>query len=158
MEEAKKRSAREAGEKNPLDTIVGFQLRRAQLVTFNELIARLEKLELKPPQFAILKVLQTHPGINQTRAATLLAIKRTNFVVLMDGLEARGLAERRVSPNDRRDRPLFLTDAGADLMQKAGDIQARHEEELKQRLGGAEAMETFLALLHRLIDGSRHSA
>ncbi|MBI1621223.1 MarR family winged helix-turn-helix transcriptional regulator [Aquamicrobium zhengzhouense] len=148
------KSRKAAGEVNPLDRIVGFQLRRAQLKTFNELIRLFDKLDLKPPQFAVLKVLETHPGINQTRAAKMLAIKRTNFVTLVDGLEQRGLAERRVSAKDRRGRPLFLTEAGTKLMAKAGSIQAKHERDLMHRLGGAEELETFLRLLHRLIAGT----
>jgi len=143
-------AARAAAMSDPFETVIGFQLRRAQLLAFQELIERLNIVDLRPAQFALLSVLGSNPGVNQTVAAQILAIKRTNFVTLMDELERRGLAERRISARDRRGRPLHLTAKGKDLLNEAARIQAGHEEELRARLGGDAAAETLLRLLRSL--------
>jgi len=147
--------AARAAMRDPFETVIGFQLRRAQLQAFQELIERLGMVDLRPAQFALLSVLESNPGINQTVAARILAIKRTNFVTLMDGLERRGLAERRVSIRDRRGRPLHLTPKGVELLHEAARIQAQHEEELRTRLGGKAAAETLLRLLRSLAAPAR---
>jgi len=149
---------RAAAMRDPFETVIGFQLRRAQLQAFQELIERLGMVDLRPAQFALLSVLDSNPGINQTVAARILAIKRTNFVTLMDGLERRGLAERRVSIRDRRGRPLHLTPKGAELLREAARIQAQHEAELMGRLGGEAAAETLLRLLRSLAMSTREGS
>jgi DNA-binding MarR family transcriptional regulator len=52
------------------------------------------------------------------------------MVAFVDGLEARGLAERRVNPQDRRTRTLYLTDAGRELLGQAFALAAAYEQEL----------------------------
>jgi len=137
---------------NPLDRIIGYKLRRAQLVTFQEFIEFFSSVKLRPAEFALIMVLQDQPGLSQTDAAKMLGIKRANFVALLDALEQRDLAERRAVHGDRRARALHLTDKGKRLAAKAARMSASYEERLVSRLGGPEERDRFLAMLDRLME------
>ncbi|MGO4834689.1 MarR family winged helix-turn-helix transcriptional regulator, partial [Rhizobiaceae sp. 2RAB30] len=92
------------------------------------------------------------PGQKQSKIAEQLGIKRANFVALMDGLERRGLAERRKADSDRRSHSVHLTAEGVRFVKKMTAIWAQHEERLVERLGGPEEKERLIALLDRIID------
>ena len=80
---------------------LGYLMRRAQLWIFQDFIRTLAVLDIRPAQYSVLMVIEHNPGLTQSRASAALGIKRTNFVVLLDGLESRGLAERRPAASDR---------------------------------------------------------
>src|SRR2546425_5730556 len=63
-------------------------------------------------ELAILTVIAEGEPPSQLEAAQRLAIDRTTMVVLLDGLEAKGLVERRADPADRRRNIVVLTPAG----------------------------------------------
>jgi DNA-binding MarR family transcriptional regulator len=135
---------------NPLDNVIGYQLRRAQLLTFQEFIEYFARLKLRPAEFALITVLQNQPGLSQTEAAGMLGIKRTNFVALLDALERRGVAERRAVRGDRRSRAIHLTDNGRKLAAKANRVAAAYDDMLMDRLGGPAQRDRFLEMLGRL--------
>lgn len=139
-------------QKSPLDDWIGYCLRRAQMLTFAELIDRLAALDLRPAQFTFLKVVDATPGLSQSQAAGLLGIKNANFVVLVNALEKRGLVSRRVSAEDRRERGLSLTPAGEQVLAEANRMAGAYEAQLADRLGGQEARDRFLCLLKRVIE------
>lgn len=135
-----------------LDQIVGYKLRRAQLLVFQDFIESFARLELRPAEFSVLALIARTPGQKQTEIAGQLGIKRANFVALMDGLERRGLAERRKAVGDKRSHSLHLTPEGQRFAHRMSAIWAAHEQRLIDRLGGTEARDTLLALLDRLLD------
>ena len=92
---------------------------------FAELIAR---LDLTPPQAGLLRMLRRRPGGSQREFAGLLGMPPSRFVTLADGLEGRGLIERRVNPGDRRLHALFLTDEGARLLADLRTAAEEHEQ------------------------------
>jgi DNA-binding MarR family transcriptional regulator len=71
-----------------------------------------DRHDLVPLEFGVLANLYANPGIDQRTLAERLAIDRTNAGLLVDQLEASGLVERYLDPDDRRVRLLRLTDAG----------------------------------------------
>lgn len=146
--------AADARAANPLESVVGYKLRRAQLVTFQEFIEFFATLKLRPAEFALITVLQHQPGLSQTDAASMLGIKRANFVALLDSLEKRGFAERRTVRGDRRSRALHLTDAGRRLAVQATRIAASYDDMLVSRLGGPQERDRFLDMLDRLMERS----
>jgi len=135
---------------NPLDRVIGYKLRRAQLVVFQEFIDFFARVKLRPAEYALIAVLERHPGLSQTSAGNMLGIKRANFVALLDQLERRGLAERKIVHGDRRSRALHLTDKGRRLAARAEGIATAYDDMLVARLGGPEARDRFLAMLDRL--------
>jgi DNA-binding MarR family transcriptional regulator len=81
------------------------------------------------------------------------------MVGLLDGLEKRGLVERKVSPADRRQHMLLLTPKGEALLQRAAAVAAALEEELFGSLPD-EDKARFEALVERLeeTEGERGAA
>ncbi len=133
----------------PLGTMLFHALRRAQARVLDDLQMALGAEDLRPLPFAILVVLGRNPGLRQTQVGFALDIQRTNLVPLIDGLEQRGLAERRAVPGDRRARGLFLTKLGAEMLARLEARAAAHEARLAERLEPGERMR-LLALLRRL--------
>jgi len=134
---------------SPLADMVGYNLRRAQLSVFDELIRIFGEVDLRPAQFSVLLLLQHAPGLKQTDVAGALGIQRANFVVLFDGLERRGLARRNPTPNDRRSYALFLTPAGEEVLAHAKRLQAGLQAQLDARLGPG-GRQQLLKLLRQL--------
>lgn len=146
------KSARRDNEQaNPLSRVIGYRLRRAQLVTFQEFNEHFGRIKLRPAEYALLAVVKQQPGLSQTKAASMLGIKRANFVSLLDALERRGLAERRPVHGDRRSRAIHLTTKGLQLVEKADAIAYSYDMMLIKRLGGCEQRDKFLSMLDRLV-------
>ncbi len=133
-----------------MDGIVGYKLRRAQLSVFQDFIESFQEMKLRPAEFSVLTLIARQPGQKQSEIAEKLGIKRANFVALMDGIERRGLAERRKAENDKRSHSLHLTPQGREFVVQMAETWVAHEERVIERLGGADARDTLLALLDRL--------
>lgn len=133
-----------------MDAIVGYMLRRAQLAVFQDFIESFSKLKLRPAEFSVLAIIARQPGLKQSEIAERLGIKRANFVSLMDGLEQRGLAERRKSERDKRSHALHLTEPGRQFVNRMIDVWNRHEGRVIEQLGGPEGKEQLIGLLDRL--------
>lgn len=138
----------------PLEKMIGYKLRRAQLAVFQDFLTAFSNMRLRPAEFSVLALIAETPGRKQSEIAERLGIKRANFVALMDGLERRGLAERRKAESDRRSHSLHLTPEGRRFVHKMGAIWAKHEGRLIERLGGAEEKDRLLELLDRMFDDS----
>ncbi len=133
-----------------LDGIIGYRLRRAQITVFTEFAAAFRELSLRPADYSALVLIADNPGRRQADLALALGMQRANLVALIDGLQARGLVERRPIAADKRSNALFLTEAGEELTARARAAQDRFEAELVDRLGGASARDIVLALLARI--------
>ena len=80
-------------------------------------IAQLEPLGFHPREFGLMTVLAKRPGITQQDLAALARVDPSSMVAILDDLEKRGIAERRVDPEDRRRRSVHLTPKGKEQMQ-----------------------------------------
>lgn len=134
-----------------LASIIGYKLRRAQLAVFQDFIETFARMHLRPAEFSVLALIARTPGQKQTEIAEQLGIKRANFVALMDGLERRGLAERRKVAGDKRSHSLHLTEEGTRFVERMVAVWSEHEQRLVDRLGWAEARGKLLELLDRLL-------
>jgi DNA-binding MarR family transcriptional regulator len=135
----------------PLPELIGYVLRRAQLVVFQDFFLAFAPFDIRPAQFAVLTVIERNPGLTQSKVAEALGIKRTNFVGLLDALEARGLAERRTA-RDKRSYALYLTADGAALMRKLRPVLKAHESRMIARIGD-DGRDALIALLHEISGG-----
>jgi len=63
-------------------------------------------------------LLQLDVPLSQRELAHCLHYDASNITAIVDGLEQRGLVERRVDPGDRRVRRIMVTRAGADVLGK----------------------------------------
>jgi DNA-binding MarR family transcriptional regulator len=67
---------------------------------------------------------------NQLALAGYLGIDRTVMTYVIDDLAAAGLVERRVNPNDRRERRIAVTPKGSRLLQTMQRKVQRAESEI----------------------------
>jgi DNA-binding MarR family transcriptional regulator len=107
---------------------------------------RIGELDLTPPQTGLLRAVAQAPGSSQQALAELLGTPATRLVALVDGLEERGLVERRRNPADRRLHAVHLTDAGTALLRDIGRIAREHDDAVLASLGAEER-----ARLHELL-------
>jgi len=135
-----------------LPTRMGDALRRAQITVFEDFIARLAPEDIRPAQYSALKLIGLNPGARQTDVSAALGIQRSNFGPLFDGLEQRGLVERRRSQGDRRSLGLYLTDAGLAGIARLDVLVEAHEAKFARRIG-AQGRVTLQTLLHLVISG-----
>lgn len=138
----------------PMGSIIGYKLRRAQLHVFQDFLGAFAKMKLRPAEFSVLALIADRPGQTQSEIAARLGIKRANFVALMDGLEKRGLAERRNASTDRRSHSLHLTAEGRSFVRSMVKTWRRHEEGLIERLGGPAERDRLIELLDRMLEPS----
>ncbi|SRR6266536_1174540 len=123
----------------PLADRLGFLLKHAQIE-----LAALSEPALRPfgiigRELAVLSVLADGGSLSQHQAARRLAIDRTTMVALLDGLEDKGLVERRPHPGDRRRNVVELTPRGHQVMDQALRATRDAERRLLAPLGDAEA-------------------
>jgi len=136
----------------PLPELIGYVLRRAQLVVFQDFFQAFAPFNISPAQFSVLTVIERNPGLTQSQVAAALGIKRTNFVGLLDELERRALAERRQAARDKRSYALYLTGDGVALMRKLKPVLKAHETRMIARIGES-GRDRLVELLHEIVDG-----
>lgn len=132
-----------------LDDIVGYRLRRAQVVVYQDYVRTVGSLDIRPSQFAAMTIIGSNPGLSQTTLAATMGIDRSGAVILIDALEAKGLASRVPSPVDRRTYAIILTDKGHATLEELKRLVAEHDLRITSRLS-AEERTLLRDLLHRL--------
>jgi DNA-binding MarR family transcriptional regulator len=135
-----------------LPTLLGYQLRLAQLAVFKDFAASASDFDVSPGRFGMLVLIEANPGVTQTRLAEAVGLDRSTLVAVLDQLGERGLVERRRG-DDRRTNGLWLTRRGKSLVSRMKARIHSHEERLALRLSEAERR-TLLELLQRFAGGS----
>jgi len=133
----------------PLPELIGYVLRRAQLVVFQDFFKTFAPFDIRPAQFSVLNIIERNPGLTQSQVAEALGIKRTNFVGMLDALEARGLTERRPGARDKRSYALYLTAEGQALMRKLKPVLKAHEGRMIAKIG-EDGRDQLVGLLHKI--------
>jgi DNA-binding MarR family transcriptional regulator len=91
---------------------------------------RLEPLGLGPHHAGIFRILAQNPGVSQQDLAKTLGMHASRLVGILDGLELRGLLERRPSARDRRFHALHLTSDGQSALRRIGEAAREHHQAL----------------------------
>ena len=133
----------------PVDVSLLFN--QAAYALANRLTAALAELEISVRVYCVLAK-AAEGEHTQSELAKLAWMDKTTLVVTLDEMERRGLAERRVSPTDRRVRVIALTAAGQDVLARAETVVAGVYDDVLAGIAPAE-QETFLSVLTRLVDG-----
>jgi DNA-binding MarR family transcriptional regulator len=129
-----------------LPRLIGYRLRLAQQAVFRDFASSVG--ELSPGRVGMLMLIEANPGVPQGRLAEAVGLDRSTMVGLVDGLEARGLVERRRGA-DRRTNGLWLTRVGRSVVARLRRRIERHERRIASRLEPTER-EQLLALLDKL--------
>jgi DNA-binding MarR family transcriptional regulator len=111
---------------DPLDNVLGYQLRRASVIMMAALLERYERLGLRITEATIIRFVGANPGCNQSEIGRALGVKRTNMVPIVAGLESRQLIRR--TPADGRTNALFLTESGCEMLDRITTESQAHEQ------------------------------
>ena len=128
---------------------VGYHLRRAQTMVLEDVGHRMRTLGLKPRDFTVMSVISANPGINASRIAESLPMKRSNLSVLLVRLKRRGLVRRADGEDFSRIQSLHLSSEGSDLLEQARRLHREHLRFLESILG-RPAMAQLIRSLRKL--------
>ena len=128
-------------------------LHRVNFELQDQLERALEPLGIKVPHYAVLSVLAAGQRASQIDVGGQIRCDRNKMVVLVDELEARGLARRQANPADRRAKTVSLTDAGRVALHKALMLEQEVEARVLAPLKPAQR-EAFHELLRTLAETS----
>jgi DNA-binding MarR family transcriptional regulator len=111
--------------KDPLEDLLGYQLRRAAFVTVSVLAESFAELGLSSTEAIILRFVHANPGCTQADIGRAIGVQRTNMVPIVNGLIGNALLER--TPADGRSHSLYLTEQGTQFHRKVIKVGLEHE-------------------------------
>jgi len=129
----------------------GHLIRRAHQISWALFLAECADYNITPVQYAALVAIKERPGVDATRLSALIAFDRSTIGNVIERLEARGLLTRQAGAEDRRQKLLFLSGAGEQLLVAVMPLVARVQERILAPLTEAER-EIFVRLLDRLTE------
>jgi hypothetical protein len=132
-----------------LETLIGYNARRAALAIIEEFLEKMAVYGLKPVDFSVMSVIVHNPGVTSRQLCASLNILPPNLVSLIQSLDSRGLIQRLPHPHDGRAVGLHPTEKGKDLMAEA-EITA---SELERNVGGkltSNQAQTLVTLLQKI--------
>jgi DNA-binding MarR family transcriptional regulator len=130
---------------------LAWLLYRAQWALASELTAALEPLGVSARGYHVLAAALTGQR-TQSELAEMVGLDKTTMVVTVDELERTGLAERRVSPDDRRARIIAVTPAGKRKLAEAEKVKERVQADVLGGLSGPEG-DALIESLSKLVEG-----
>jgi len=145
----------EASEASPgldtsyLETLLGYNARRAALSVIAVFLRRMAPFGLRPVDFSVLTLIAHNPGVTSRQLCAELDILPPNLVGMIKSLDKRGLIVRKPHPSDRRAQGLHLSAEGKRLQKQAQTTATRLEHDVSHALTPAE-LETLNTLLRKV--------
>lgn len=132
-----------------LETLLGYNARRAALVIIELFLKRMAVYDLRPVDFSVLSLITHNPGISSRQLCSELNILPPNLVGMINTLEKRELILRQPHPSDGRVIGLHLSDVGSKLMKDAEQTAKALEDEAASKLTATER-KTLMRLLQKI--------
>ena len=132
------------------DDLPGYYIRRLHQIAVAIFLQETEAHGLTPVQYGALSKVGLTPGVDQRTLARSIGLDTSTIAGVIDRLEARGLMQRKASPEDRRVRLLSLTDEGLNLLQAVEPDMLKAQMRILQPLPAAERDE-FMRMLRSLV-------
>ena len=132
-----------------LETLLGYNARRAALVIIELFLKRMAVYDLRPVDFSVLSLITHNPGISSRQLCSELNILPPNLVGMINTLEKRELILRQPHPSDGRVIGLHLSEVGSKLMKDAEQTAQELENEAASKLTAAER-KTLMRLLQKV--------
>ena len=132
-----------------LETLIGYNARRAALAVISQFLERMAVYDLKPVDFSVMSVVVHNPGVTSRQLCAALNILPPNLVGLVQSLESRGLLERLPHPHDGRAMGLHPTDSGLELMKNAEATASELEMNIGSKLTPNQ-VQTLVTLLQKI--------
>lgn len=132
-----------------LETLLGYNARRAALVIIELFLKRMAVYDLRPVDFSVLSLITHNPGISSRQLCSALNILPPNLVGMINTLEKRELILRKPHPSDGRVVGLHLSDVGSKLMKNAEQTAKELEDDASSKLTATER-KTLMRLLQKI--------
>ncbi|MES2950893.1 MAG: MarR family winged helix-turn-helix transcriptional regulator [Pseudomonadota bacterium] len=132
-----------------LETLVGYNARRAALVVIDQFMQRMAPFDLRTVDFSVLSLITHNPGITSRQLCSNLNILAPNLVAMINSLEKKKLIVRKPHPLDGRAMGLHLTAKGQKLMLEAEKAVTQLEIDATNGLSATER-KTLLVLLMKI--------
>lgn len=132
-----------------LETLLGYNARRAALAVIGVFLRRMEPYGMRPVDFSVLSVVAHNPGVTSRQICAALDILPPNLVGMIKSLHKRGLILRKPHPTDRRAQGLHLSAAGQRLYREAQATASQLEQDVAGRLS-PEELQTLIGLLRKV--------
>ena len=131
-----------------MEDLLAYRLRSAQYLLFTVHSEVFNQYKITPGLYGILIAIRYNPGCSQIAVCNRLNIDSSAMVTALDKLQKLGFVERRPSPNDRRQRALYMTEQGDAAMQEIETAVAKQEKSLLTDFSPSERA-TLMQLLER---------
>lgn len=132
-----------------LETLLGYNARRAALSVIAVFLRRMEPFGLRPVDFSVLTLIAHNPGVTSRQLCAALDILPPNLVGMVKNLQKRGLIVRRPHPTDRRAQGLHLSPEGKRLQRDAQATATELEQDVSSTLT-ADELDTLNTLLRKV--------
>jgi DNA-binding MarR family transcriptional regulator len=132
-----------------LETLVGYNARRAALAVISRFMEEMAIYDLRPVDFSALSLITHNPGITSRQLCTTLGIQAPNLVAMVTAFEKRGLICRHAHPHDGRAFGLVLTQDGKTLMARAEKTASALEIQVADKLT-VEERKSMIASLKKI--------
>jgi MarR family transcriptional regulator for hemolysin len=109
---------------------------------------RVRTVGLTRAQWMVITYLAREEGSNQAAIADFLDVEPITIVRHLDRLEEAGWIERRIDPNDRRARLIYLTDKARPLLETKRELGAEMREVMLAGLSETARSDLLAALQH----------
>lgn len=106
--------------------------------------------ELTKPQYAVMRAIAEHPGIEQIALMEAAVSTKATLAEMLSRMESRGLVTRESDPQDKRRRFVYLTGEGETLLTSAMPLGDRVDDEFLGRLSDDEHKQ-FTQLVRKMM-------
>lgn len=106
--------------------------------------------ELTKPQYAVMRAIAEHPGIEQIALMEAAVSTKATLAEMLSRMESRGLVTRESDPQDKRRRFVYLTGEGETLLTGAMPLGDRVDDEFLGRLSDDERAQ-FTQLVRKMM-------
>jgi len=106
--------------------------------------------DTRPSHGNVLEHLEIEDGLRLTDIANRAGITPQSVGALVDELEELSYVERRVDPQDRRAKRIYLTAKGRENARRSWEVLRTLEQELSERLGARRLAQLRKVLLEIL--------
>lgn len=132
-----------------LHQLLGYNIRRAQIVLWRDFARTVAEGEIRPGMFSVLALARANPSVAQVDLANELGIDKASMVALIDRLEDAGWILRTRSSEDRRRQCITLTAAGERTYRLLKQEMLDHERKFVQLFSKSELAQ-LVGLLQRM--------
>ncbi len=134
-----------------LPRMPGHLIRRLQQIAVAIFLEDTAAFGITPVQFAALRGLAAHPGVDQRTLAAQVGLDPSTLGGVVDRLESRACLTRRPCESDRRVKLLHITPAGLQLLRDMASAVEASQQRILAPLS-AQRQAQFMAMLAELVD------